>query len=390
MVKQKNAIYPLSADPIHNGHLYNIEVASGLFDKVIISVGNNCEKRYLFNLDERLDLARKVVYSSNLDKSKVAVEPFFGLLRNYALENGAGFIIRGCRNSKDWEYEDTLSEFNGEYGLQTLVLPSPNEFKHISSTYVKSIATEGGLVHKLVHPYVKQALEEKITGINLVGVTGNMGAGKTFFCKRLVEYSQANGTQITHIDFDKLIHSLYSGNSSLNIEIKDRIRENFGEELFDNFELNKKKLAGIVFGNENSRKTLSEILRVPSMVKLEQELKGKKGIVLIDAAYMVEYDMLPLVNFNVIFLSCDEQERYRRVLQRDGINKEELKSKTKAQYDQETKRRIIKKSQEEKNHGFFYEVDSTQEIDFNEVLGNIQSFLPLSKLGGKQNESVFS
>lgn len=387
MTKQKNAVYPLSADPIHNGHLHNIAVAvnSGLFDKVIVSVGNDCNKKYLFSLNERLVLARKAIYSSGFDSDRVVVEPLSGLLRNYALEKGASFIVRGCRNSRDLEYEEVLSEFNGEYGLQTLILPSPKELRNLSSTYVKSVATEGGFVHNLVHPSVKQALEEKLSGISLVGVTGNMGAGKTTFCQRLVEYSQSNGRlQVSHIDFDKLVHSLYFGDSPLNCEVREQIRESFGENVFDSSGLDRRKLAEIVFGDADKRKELSKILGIPSMIKFEQELRSRKGIVLVDAAYFTEYNMLPLVNYNVILVSCDEQERFRRVLQRDGMNQEEVEAKTKAQHNQETKRRMIKNAQEKQDHGFFYEVDSTNGAKLNGALEKIQGSFPLFKSEDKK------
>jgi pantetheine-phosphate adenylyltransferase len=387
MVKQKNAVYPLSADPIHNGHLHNIAVAanSGLFDKVIVSVGNDCNKRYLFSLDERLALARKAISSSGFDSERVVVEPISGLLRNYALERGASFIVRGCRNSRDWEYEEVLSEFNGEYGLQTFVLPSLKELRNLSSTSLKSIATEGSFVHNLVHPSVKQALEERLRSISLVGVTGNMGAGKTTFCERLVKYSQSKGeVQVSHIDFDKLVHSLYFGDSPLNCELREQIRESFGENVFDSSGLNRRKLAEIVFGDSNKRKELSKILGVPSMIKFEQELRNKKGIVLVDAAYFTEYNMLPLVNYNVILVSCDEEERFRRVLQRDGMNQEEVEAKTRAQHDQETKRMMIKAAQEKQGHGFFYEVDSTNGANPNESLEKIQESFPLFKSGDRK------
>jgi pantetheine-phosphate adenylyltransferase len=388
MVRQKNAVYPLSADPLHNGHLHNIGVAanSGMFEKVYVALGNNCNKKYLFSLDERLSLVRKTVYSNGFANDRIVVEPFFGILRNYAREKGAGFIIRGCRNSSDWDYEEVLSDYNGEYGLQTLVLPAPKELRNLSSTYLKSIAIEGGLVHDLVHPSVKQALEEKLRGISLIGVTGNMGAGKTTFCQRLVEYSQATKElEVSHIDFDRLVHSLYFGDSPLNSEVRQQIKESFGEDVFSSQELNRKKLAGLVFGDEGKRKELSRILLVPSMIQLEEELRRRKGIVLVDAAYFTEYNMLPLVNNNVILVNCSEKERFRRVLERDGMGSEELIAKTKAQHSQDLKRKIILEAQKKSEHGFFYEVDSEEEIEFGDVLEKIEASFPMFKSEVREN-----
>ncbi|MDD5192185.1 MAG: pantetheine-phosphate adenylyltransferase [Candidatus Nanoarchaeia archaeon] len=390
MVREKSAVYPLSADPIHNGHIYTLAVAanSGLFDKVIVAVGNDCNKNYLFDLDERLFLAKKAVYSSGFEKNKVSVESFYGLLRNYAREQGAKFIVRGCRNSKDWEYEKILGEFNGEYGLQTLIFPASKEFENLSSTYVKSIAAEGGFVHNLVHPSVKQALEERLREVSLIGVTGNMGAGKTTFCEKLVEYSQLNGGNLSHIDFDKLVHSLYFGDSSLSYEVRKNIRASFGEDVFNSSGLDRRKLAEIVFGDSDKREELSRILMVPSMIKFEEELRQRKGIVLVDAAYFTEYNLLPLVNYNVILVSCDENERFRRVFRRDGINREEIEAKTKAQHSEDLKRKIIREAQDKYNHGFFHEIDSTNGMRLDEIMEKIESYFPLLKSGVRENAIV--
>jgi len=388
MVKQKNAVYPLSADPIHNGHLQNIAVAvnSGLFDKVTVAVGNNPAKKYLFNLNERLSLVERAVYSAGFDGSRVEVLPFSGLLRNYALVNGMDFIIRGSRNSKDFEYEQTLSDFNSEYGLETFILPASVENRTLSSSVVKAIVTEGGLVNKYVHPAVKQALEERIQGLSLLGVTGNMGAGKTTFCQRLVEYAQVGGSlQVSHIDFDKLVHSLYFGDSQLSLQVRQQIERSFGADVFDSSGLNRKKLAGIVFGNNEKKEELSRIIMTPSIIKFEEELRKRKGIVLVDAAYLTEYNMLPLVNYNVILVGCNEEERFRRVLERDKMTRTEVEAKTKAQHPQELKRKIMKEAQEKQGHGFFLEVDSNTEMNLGQILGNIQASFPLFKSGARTN-----
>jgi dephospho-CoA kinase len=265
-------------------------------------------------------------------------------------------------------------------------LPSPKELRNLSSTYVKSVVAEGGFVHELVHPAVKQALEERVGGVSLVGVTGNMGAGKTTFCQRLIEYSLSKGgVQVSPIDFDELVRSLYLEDSALGCEVREKIKNSFGEGVFDDGELNRRKLAGIVFGDDGKRKELSEILRVPTMIKFEEELKKRKGIVLVDAAYFTEYNMLPLVNYNAILVSCSEQERFKRVLKRDGMTREEVEAKTKAQHSEDLKRKMIKEAQEKYSHGFFYEFDSTNWVKLDRVLEEIQSHFPLLKSEVREN-----
>jgi len=384
MAPKTIAVYPLSADPIHYGHLSNVTAAvtSGLFDEVVVALGHNPTKKYLFNLEERLDLAKRTVEAAGLDKTKVRVESFTGLLRNYAILNGADFIVKGCRNGTDWDYENLLSEFNDEYGLQTLVLPAKKELRNLSSTYVKAIAVEGGLVHELVHPATKQALEEKLRGVSLVGVTGNMGAGKSTFCNEIVEYAKNKDVEIHHVDFDKLVHSLWQGDSPLANKVKEKLVDAFGEGVFDSPELNRKKLAGIVFGDDAKRKQLADIVYMPALLKLEEEVRKMKGVVLVDAAYFTEYNMLPLVNYNVVVVGCEKQERLNRILKRDGLTKEQLEAKVKAQHSPELRKQLIKKAQEKQHYGFYHEVDSTNKVNFEDVLAKLQAYFPLYKSSG--------
>ncbi len=389
-MNKKKAIYPLSGDPVHNGHLHNLTVAvnSRFFDEVYFSLGNNPAKKSLFSPEERLDLARKVVYSSGLDTSKIKVELFNGMLRNHARRNGIDYIIRGSRNSADFDYEMFLSDFNLEYGLQTFVIPSTKENRMISSGTVKAIVTEGGLVEEYVHPAVKQSLEERLRNLSLIGVTGNMGSGKSTFCREMVEYALQNSDlELNHIDLDKMIHSIYKGNDPMNYEVEEKIKEKFGDGIFDGEELNRKKLAGIVFNDDEKRYELSRILSIPTRITLEDELQKRSGIVLLDAAYLVEYNLLSWVNNNVILVNCDDEERYDRVLRRDQMSRDELVSKTNAQFSYENKKDLILKSQNMIHHGFYHEVDSSRFISYFEILEKIKENFPL-KLGKEEASDV--
>jgi pantetheine-phosphate adenylyltransferase/dephospho-CoA kinase len=388
MSKQKRAIYPLSGDPVHNGHIQSLAtvVNSGFYDEVYFAIGNNPEKECLFSVPERVYLAERAVESAGLDTTKLKVVSFHGFLRDYARANGIDYIIRGARDGKDFEYEKRLADFNSEYDLQTIILPAARGNKNIRSSLVKDFVKDYKFVQNYVCPAVKQALEEKLNGISLVAVTGNMGSGKTTFCRKFVEYSKLNsGLAVSHIDFDRLVHSLYFGDQPINLEIRERIKESFGEDLFDQEELNRRKLAGIVFGDAEKRAELADILRVPSMIKLQETLNGMKGIVLFDAAYLTEYNMLPLVNYNTILIKCDEKERFRRILARDGISQKEVEEKTKAQHPEELKRKIILDAQENVKHGFFYEVDSTKGFDFCGLSKTLAEHFPLLKTEVKEN-----
>lgn len=382
--KQKKAVYVLSADPMHYGHVQNLRggMEFGNFDKVYVGIGVNSDKKYLFDKDQKVSLAKKTLEANGFNLDKIVVETFEGLARNYAARKGAKYIIRGSRNPTDFAYERELADYHEKYGLTTVVVPATKETQGMSSTMAKAIAKEGGMTHEYVHPMTKQALEEKLRGYSLVGVTGNMGAGKTTFCKNLTQYAVKKGMEVNHLDFDRLVHSLYYRQDGLGEQVRDGIKEEFGEDLFEKDNLNRKKLAGIVFGDDDKRQKLAEILMQPAVMALEDTLRDMKGIVLVDAAYMTEYNMLPLVNNNVVLVNCNEEERLARILKRDGITKEQLEERVKAQQSYEVKKKNILEKQEKDKFGFFYEVDTTEglnEADYESLFQKLNTNFPLFK-----------
>ena len=367
------AIYPLSGDPVHHGHVQTVKsaLALNLFDEVVVAVGENPLKKPLFSTEERVQLAKASMYGLG---ERIQVESFSGLLRNHARKNGFRWILRGSRNGGDFEYETTLADFNRTYGLETVVIPSTEEYRTLSSSYVRAVTLEGGFVHKLVHPAVKQALEERVHGFSLVGVTGNMGAGKSTLCRTLAAYGREHLIPITHIDFDLLVHAQYTGTDPIHQEVRAQIKECFGEEVYASGCLNRKVLAGIVFGDVEQKEKLSEIVKVPSLLALEEQLRGLKGIVLLDAAYLTEYQMLPLVNYNTLLVTCSEDQRLAQVLERDGITPEEVAAKTSAQHSEEQKRAIIRTAQHQIGHGFYQEVD-TNNVSIADIVLNLNQQL---------------
>ncbi len=100
------AIFPGSFDPITIGHVDLIKRALPLYDKIIVAIGVNSQKKYLFSLEERLDWLREVFE----DEPKVEVGHFSGLTAHYARQIGARYLLRGLRNASDFDYEKTISQ----------------------------------------------------------------------------------------------------------------------------------------------------------------------------------------------------------------------------------------------------------------------------------------
>lgn len=144
----KIAVLPGSFDPITNGHIDIVNRAIPLFDKVVIAVGINSQKKYLFSLEQRIEWLNDVFK----DNDKVEVGSFEGLTVNYCKEIGARYLLRGLRNASDFDYEKTISQLNHIIGddLETIFLISQPEFSHISSTIVREIIKGKGQVDSFV------------------------------------------------------------------------------------------------------------------------------------------------------------------------------------------------------------------------------------------------
>lgn len=113
-----------------------------LFDKVIVAIGINSQKKYLFTLEQRMEWIR-LVYQ---DEPKVEVDCFEGLTAHYCLKRQAKYLVRGLRNASDFDYEKTISQLNAIVGkgLETIFLISEPKYSHISSTIVREIILGGG------------------------------------------------------------------------------------------------------------------------------------------------------------------------------------------------------------------------------------------------------
>ncbi len=134
---QRVAIFPGSFDPFTRGHAALVEQASVLFDRVIIAIGYNREKRGLLEINERRRLIED--YYANNEAIEVAI--YIGLTVDFAHEVGASAMIRGVRNTIDFEYERTLESTNRRLHpeITTLMLFTPADVSDISSSTVKEL-----------------------------------------------------------------------------------------------------------------------------------------------------------------------------------------------------------------------------------------------------------
>ena len=148
----KTVIYPGSFDPPTNGHIDIIERGLSLFDKVIVAILVNPQKKSLFSVEERVGLLNE----SLKGHSSIEVVAYSGLLVDYAKQRGAYAILRGMRAISDFEYEFQLALMNRSLNrdIQTVFLMTGLRWIYISSSIVKEAASFGGDVESLVPPVV--------------------------------------------------------------------------------------------------------------------------------------------------------------------------------------------------------------------------------------------
>jgi pantetheine-phosphate adenylyltransferase len=155
----RNAVYPGTFDPITNGHTDLVRRAAGIFDRVVVAIAANPSKTPMFTLEERVDLARRVL----ADIPNVEVKGYNGLTVDFAREQGCRIVVRGLRAVSDFEFEFQLANMSRHLAgeLETVFLTPKEHFTFISSTMIREIAIYGGPVHEFVDPIVANELRKK-------------------------------------------------------------------------------------------------------------------------------------------------------------------------------------------------------------------------------------
>jgi pantetheine-phosphate adenylyltransferase len=155
----REAIYPGSFDPLTRGHLDVIERASSLFERILVAVVANPQKRDpLFTLAEREQMIRDAV----AHLPNVRVEHFRGLLADFVRRRGASVIVKGLRVVSDFESEMSTALMNRSLsGVDTVFLPSDPRWSFVSSTLVKEVYNLGGDVAEFVPPAVLAVMRAK-------------------------------------------------------------------------------------------------------------------------------------------------------------------------------------------------------------------------------------
>lgn len=163
----KKVIYPGSFDPITKGHLDIIKRISSLFNKVIIGVFINSSKNQWFDIDERVNLIKKVLESEGIKNAEVV--QFSGLLVDYIEKENIDILVRGLRAVSDYEYELQINLVNKSLtnsNFETIFLTASRKYLYLSSSIVKEIALNKGNLQQFIPEVIISSIEKRADDIN--------------------------------------------------------------------------------------------------------------------------------------------------------------------------------------------------------------------------------
>ncbi|CAI8159040.1 MAG: Phosphopantetheine adenylyltransferase [Bacteroidota bacterium] len=148
----KRALFPGSFDPFTVGHLDIVERGIKIFDEIVVGIGINSEKKYMFSLDERLAFIKACFEH----EPRIRVEPYEGLTVKFCREIEADFILRGVRNNGDFEFEKAIARTNRHMSeIETVFLLTSAETSYISSSIVREIIRNNGEYSTFIPPQIK-------------------------------------------------------------------------------------------------------------------------------------------------------------------------------------------------------------------------------------------
>ncbi|WP_036602662.1 pantetheine-phosphate adenylyltransferase [Olivibacter sitiensis] len=158
MSQKRIAIFPGSFDPLTLAHFELLNRAVPLFDHIYVSIGTNSSKSPFFSIDDRLLMLKRIF----ANHPSIHVETYSGLTVHYAKEKNAKYILRGMRNTNDFEFENAIAQNNLQLDneIESIFLLSSPGYGHISSTIVRDILKNNGDVSHLVPKEVLEYIQK--------------------------------------------------------------------------------------------------------------------------------------------------------------------------------------------------------------------------------------
>jgi pantetheine-phosphate adenylyltransferase len=356
----KKAMYVLSGDPITNGHIDIAKRAKRMFGSLLVALAVNPGKKYLYSLKEREELTRKAL--QGLD---IAVDSFPGLTVDYARMHSINIIIRSARSTSDFDFEKMLNDIGRTQvnDIETILFFARQDLTHISSSAVKELQRIHGDIKNYVPFAVKESLEKKISNQKLIGLTGEIGAGKSFVEKALINYgNHPSRTKIHAIDMDRLGHEILEiDDRPFFIETRKDLLKTFGKEIeapSDSHRITTKILGSKIFYNKYNLKIFNTIMKEPMLALYREKLNNLEGTILVSSALFAEANLGYLTNYNIILVDAKVEVRKKR-LEARGYNPDEIKARIGSQWDVDAKKTALEEQILKNNYGRLIIIDNT-------------------------------
>jgi pantetheine-phosphate adenylyltransferase len=328
----------------------------------------------MFSVEERTTMAKRSL--EGMENVKVFL--IKGLLVDFAYEHNISVIVKGVRNTVDFNYENILHQVgeSQKLGIDTFILIARPELAHISSSAVKDILKEQGYIHEYVPLYVKQCLEIKMFKQYIIGVTGEIGVGKSYVSKTITSFSKWLNIPIHNIELDHLGHQILEQLTEPKYEeVRNKLVDCFGPGIKkDNGMINRKNLGHIVFNDQKALKKLNTIMLKPILVRLKREIYQKSGLIILNAALLAESDMSYLCNNNLILVNCDKQLQEKRIISR-SLNKSQIKRRIESQFSFPQKRKIIEEKISKDKQGKLWVLDNSGNTNNSKIKSTVVSIL---------------
>lgn len=394
----KNVIQPWSFDPITYGHMDITERILPFCEKLVIAIGLNPNKagKEMFSLQERMQMIRQVF----ADKNNVDVVAFRGMLTDFCYENQLNPIIRGQRNTKDFDEqkEFQMAMDRQELWIETFFLNSSVHKQDISSSFVKWILGEQwDKIREYVPLNVKQALEGRTLWQYIVGLTGTIWSGKSYATAKFMEIAKKNGMPVHNLDLDTIGHEIQTILQEPEYQvIRAKIANTFWSHVqAPDGSIIRPELWKIVFSDPQKMKLLNDIMATPMKVRLRRDMYNKNGILFYNAALIAEAGSSHIPNNNILLMDIDPTTQAER-LQWRGHSNEEIQRRISSQFSTQAKADIFEAAIAKDKRWSLMKVDwkSTDadlEKAFNHMLTKIDSFWELrfmwlmNRLGVKEN-----
>ncbi|NUJ97787.1 pantetheine-phosphate adenylyltransferase [Candidatus Gracilibacteria bacterium] len=385
-------IYPGSFDPFTNGHQDMLIKSGERFEQVVVAVGQNPDKKYMFSFPERVEMIKGATKARVYEGMNIDVKPFGGLLSDFTFEQGSKTVIRGIRGIGDFQGEETLKNILEKEGIVSMYLFAEQNQTHVSSSVTKSLLKEQGFIQDYVSLNVKHFLEARMNGQYIVGLTGTIGAGKSYITEKFLELGKQENIPVHNIDLDKIGHRI------LEVAIEDgykQIRQKLIKKFGDSIGteggfIDRKKLGEIVFNDSKKRKLLDEIMFNPMQVRIRTEIYGKKGIILLNGALLAEAGITDLANNNIVLIGVDNEVQKERLSGRN-LDNEQIERRVKNQFSTDRKKEVISASIKTTGYGNLVDFDNNGNNDdliieekFNQMLCTVDIY------GELRMKSVFT